>query len=105
MRTTVERRARAGFAARKPSTARISVVLPEPEEPIIRMLPTLRRASFFESAIDISRTASFWPMTRFSSAAAIWAADGGRAQGDSTPPAPALPCASMTVSPNRRSPS
>ena len=81
MRTTVERRARAGFAASRVSTARMSVVLPEPEEPMSRMLPTLRRASFLASATDISRTASFWPMTCFSSAAAIWAGDGGAGTG------------------------
>ena len=44
-----------------------------------RMLPTLRRASFFASATDISRTASFWPTTCLSSALAIWAGDGGAA--------------------------
>jgi len=83
-RTTVERRARAGFAARSSSTARMSVVLPEPEEPMRRMLPTRRRASFLASATDISRTASFWPITFFSRAWAIWAGDGGRTRGDST---------------------
>jgi hypothetical protein len=77
MRTTVDRTQSAGLAASSSSTARISVVLPEPDEPISRMLPTLRPASFLESATDISRTASIWPTTRFSSALAIWAGDGG----------------------------
>ena len=81
MRTSVERAHSAGFAASSSSTARISVVLPEPDEPISRMLPTLRPASFLASATDISRTASFWPTTRFSSALAIWAGDGGAATG------------------------
>ena len=88
MRTTVERRARAGFAASSSSTARMSVVLPEPDEPISRMLPTLRRASFLASATDISRTASFWPITRFSSAAAIWAGGGGAGTGRFYAPGP-----------------
>ena len=76
MRITVERRARAGFWASTPSTARMRVVLPEPEEPIIRMLPTRSLASFLASPTEISRMASFWPITRRSSRAAICGGDG-----------------------------
>ncbi len=77
MRTTVERRESAGLARSSSSTAFISVVLPEPEEPISRMLPAERPASFFDRATEISRTASCWPITRFSSAEAICAGEGG----------------------------
>jgi hypothetical protein len=65
------------LAARSSSTARISVVLPEPEDPISSTLPTDSPASFFDNATAISRTASFWPTTRRSSAAAICAGEGG----------------------------
>jgi len=54
----VERESRAGFASSRPSTACMSVVLPEPEEPMSRTLPVLRPASFLARATDISRTAS-----------------------------------------------
>ena len=76
MRITVERRARAGFWASTASTARMRVVLPEPEEPIIRMLPTRSLASFLARPTEISRMASFWPITRRSSRAAICGGDG-----------------------------
>ena len=72
----MERTASSGFAARYPSTARISVVLPVPDEPIIRMLPTRSPASFFERAIAISRTASPCPITRSPRAAAISRGEG-----------------------------
>ena len=71
MRTTVERVARAGFDASIASTACIRVVLPEPDEPIIRMLPAPSPASFLARATDISRTASVWPTTRRESHSAI----------------------------------
>ena len=54
----------------------MSVVLPEPDEPIIRMLPTRSLASFLARATEISRMASFWPITRRSSRAAICGGDG-----------------------------
>ena len=79
MRTTVERRESEGFFRSSSSTALIRVVLPEPEEPINRMLPAESPASFFDRATEISRTASGWPITRFSSAAAICAGEGGAA--------------------------
>ena len=76
MRTTVERFWSAGSERRYSSTARISVVLPEPDEPTRRMLPTRRPATFFASATDISRTASSWPITRASIWRAISVGDG-----------------------------
>src|SRR5258707_6866602 len=85
MRTTVERRASAGSEASSSSTARMSVVLPEPEEPTRRMLTTRRPASFLASATETSRTASTWPSTRLPSAAAILAGEGTAEGGGEAP--------------------
>jgi hypothetical protein len=80
-RIAVERVAKAGLEARSSSTARISVVLPEPDEPIRSTLPTRRLASFLARATAISRIASCWPNTRFDSAAAILAGGGMELKG------------------------
>jgi hypothetical protein len=65
-----------GSAARYSSTARIRVVLPVPDEPIIRMLPAPGPARCLASATDISRTATGWPKTRRDRASAICLGEG-----------------------------
>ena len=76
MRTTVERRASTGPRRGSASTARISVVLPVPEEPIIRMLPTRKPASCLARATAISRMASSCPRIRRERAPAMAAGSG-----------------------------
>src|ERR1700687_609756 len=83
-RTAVERRDSAGLEPSSSSTARISVVFPDPDEPMSRTLPTRRLASFLARATEISRTASGWPRTRLERAAAIFAGVGTAIGGDPT---------------------